>query len=660
VKIIIYDIEVYGGFFLFCGLNPESGEMHSFRLSKTVNEIDGMLRFLENHKEFYFVGYNNVRYDSQVVEYIVRNNSSWYDLPNEKILEKIKRFSNDVIDDQDYESFPPFREWQISFKQIDLFKIHHFDNKNRAASLKWIAFMMDMEDIEELPYDHFLVDLNDEQTANIEKYCWNDVKVTHRFYLYTIGETTSDFYKGKNKIQDRLDIIDELGFPAQTLNFSDVKIGDEINKRGYCNIKGIDEKQLYEIRKRRGLTRKLTFGDCIPSYVTFESPELKKFLDKVAPIRVKMSSAKAPQRFQIKFRGNTYVVARGGIHTAEKARIIIPQEDEILRDADAGSQHPTAIVKRGLFPDHLGPEWLINYKKTIDKRMVYKPLAEENPKYKGLSDTYKLALNGGGFGKTIDATNWQYGPEVGFGCTIGNQFEILMLAERMELNGIKVLSANTDGIVCLFKKRQEEKYKEVCKWWEETVGNTEMGKLEYSDFKILAQESINHYVAVKTNGKLKIKGRFATECEVNKNNTKDLGRIERRAIVEYFAHGTPIEETIRNSRNIFEFMIGVKSSKDYHYETIGTETLVYKRIIRFYVSKEGVKLLKIKNEDSDAPGAAMSRIVDGYYVTIMNHKVDMPWEDYGIDYSYYIDKAKEIVSLIEGKALGPKNQLSLF
>lgn len=56
---------------------------------------------------------------------------------------------------------------------------------------------------------------------------------------------------------------------------------------------------------------------------------------------------------------------------------------------------------------------------------------------------YKLALNAGYFGKTIETTNWQYGPEVGYYCTIGNQFEILMLIEMLSLKGIQCVSANT-------------------------------------------------------------------------------------------------------------------------------------------------------------------------------------------------------------------------
>ncbi len=44
-------------------------------------------------------------------------------------------------------------------EQIDLFKIHHFDNKNRRVSLKRLEFEMDLENIEEMPIHHTKIGL---------------------------------------------------------------------------------------------------------------------------------------------------------------------------------------------------------------------------------------------------------------------------------------------------------------------------------------------------------------------------------------------------------------------------------------------------------------------------------------------------------------------
>lgn len=658
MRVIIYDIETFKGFFLFCGLDLLTGVRHVY----TVESIDAMIRFIEDHKDYHFVGYNNVRFDAQVMEYIIRNNKYWFNLNYQQIEERIHGFAQDVIHDQEYEAFPPYREKDLSFKQIDLLKIHHFDNLNRRAALKWIAFMIDAEDIEELPFPHFKDLFSEDEKRRATDYCWKDVDVTKKFYEYTIGDCDHEFYQGKNKIQDRLDIIEELKFPDEAINYANVKLGDEINKKTYCLIKGIDERQLYAIRKARKPTRKITFGDCIPSYIQFVTPEMQEFLEKMRPVRVNLNGKK--QFFPLEFRGIKYVIAQGGIHTEDPPRVIRVLSTEILRDADVGSQHPTAIIKRRLYPDHLGPEWLIGYESQRSRRVGYKAQAETSRRYKGLSETFKDALNGGGFGKTIEKTNWQYGPEVGFGCTIGNQFEILLLVEALETRGIHVISANTDGVVALFGRELEENYKQACAWWEETVGNTgDMGRLEFTDFEVLAQENVNNYIAVKKGGKIKLKGRFVVDCEVHKNNTKDLGRIERKAIVDYFSKGVPVEQTVRNSRNIYEFCIGVKSTREYHYETVSKRTTVeeYKRIVRFYISNEGYKLIKVKNDDSDATGAEVTRIADGHLVTIFNKFVQKPWDQYGIDYDYYINSANSVIRKIEGVNTEENpQQMSLF
>lgn len=333
------------------------------------------------------------------------------------------------------------------------------------------------------------------------------------------------------------------------------------------------------------------------------------------------------------------------------------------------AQYPNAIRKRGLYPVHLGKAWNKVGQNNIELRLRYKNLGEKNRRYKGLSDMYKLALNAGYFGKTIETTNWQYGPEVGYYCTIGNQFEILMLIEMLSLKGIQCVSANTDGIVCLFPKDLESEYYKICKEWEEIVGNTELGKLEYTDFQSLNQESVNHYIAIKSDGKLKIKGRLAWEVEMNKNNTDKLGRIERKAIAAYFEKGISPETTIKESTNIFDFVRGKKASRDYHYELINTETNnkeIYKTVIRYYVTENNKKLFKVKNENSLKTGPDISECEAPdddkiWYCEIIN-RVDITKDikSYNIDYEFYIRNTERVISKIDRSYRKKTNQISIF
>ena len=53
--------------------------------------------------------------------------------------------------------------------------------------------------------------------------------------------------------------------------------------------------------------------------------------------------------------------------------------------------------------------------------------------------------------------------------TINGQLMVMMLCERLELAGIEVMSANTDGIVVKLHKRNKEIFDEITtKWLEET------------------------------------------------------------------------------------------------------------------------------------------------------------------------------------------------
>lgn len=658
-NIRIFDIETLLEYALFTFYNPADGSFREFSINKDKDEGYALIKYLQEPDFDYLVGFNSLNFDAQVIQYIINEYPHWKDLSNLEITKKIALFASDVIARTNGGLFPPFREESLTNKHIDLFKIHHYDNKNRRVSLKWLQFMMDWHNVEEMPIHHLKERLTDQEIELVRQYCQNDVLSTYKFYQYTIGDTKHPQYRGKNKIQDRLDIVSEGLLPPSAVNYSDSKIGDEINKHSYGRIEGIHSKELYNLKAGRKGTKSFTFGDAIPKYIKFETPEFQAFYKSIKNIKVALSGGAEDQEFPIIFRGTRYTVARGGIHSEEAHRIIIPREGEILRDADVGSQYPNAIRKRMLYPVHLGRSWNLIGVQNIEKRMLYKANSEDKNipediqrKNKSLSEMYKLALNAGYFGKTLDATNWQYGPEVGYYCTIGNQFEILKLVEMLELQGIHCVSANTDGIVCLFESSKDELYYKICHEWEELVGNTKLGKLEYTDFSGLFQESVNHYVAVKKkDGSIKVKGRFDFEGELNKNNTDKISRIERKAFQDYFSKKIPVEQTIRECKDIYMFCIGKKTSSDYRWETLNLEThqfTKHKKLIRFYVSNDGERLLKIKNEGSLAPGAKMTRFYGTNLVTICN-QIDESRDisTYNIDYKYYIDNIMEVVQKID-------------
>lgn len=684
----VYDIETPFEEFSVTFTDPNFLNPIDFRINRFTNQIDALVKYLLNDQIDYWVGFNNVNFDGQVMQFIIDNHERWIDKTGSEIAAMIWQFAQDVISLINNKLFPPYREKYLWAKQMDLFKIHHFDNENRKTSLKWCEYSMDMWDIEEMPIFHVEYEwigprkvpkdrLWDKKEFELtDLYRRNDVKATCLLLDYTLGNVEHEVYKGKNKIQDRLDIIEEFKLLPEAMNYSDVKIGDELNKLGYMQLKKItDPKVLYDLKRNRKGRTGFTYGDCIPKYVTFTSTEFKALYERIAPIKVSIidrkdkNGKKKTQEFSFTFNGTTYTIAKGGIHSNEKNRIIIPEAHEILMDADVSSQYPNAIFKRKLFPSHLGPEWLTMYGGTIERRLSFKSKGKTDKRAKGIAEMLKLSLNGGGFGKLNEPTNWQYDPFAAFSCTIGNQFEILMLIEALETEGgIHVISANTDGIVCLFDRSKLNDYYRICHEWEIKVGNTEMGQLEYTEYSKMVQKSVNDYLAIDKDGKVKKKGDFMTEFELNKNRSR---RILPLIYENYFTKNISPEETIGNHKELSDFCAAVKASWEYHYEAINPtsgEKDTYNRILRYFVSREGKLLLKVKNEGSEATGPEISNVeardFGHWWTKECNSYAGRGIEE--INTKYYLDDAWTFIRSIEHsfkkgkKVTFNKDQTSMF
>ncbi len=139
------------------------------------------------------------------------------------------------------------------------------------------------------------------------------------------------------------------------------------------------------------------------------------------------------------------------------------------------------------------------------------------------------------------------------------------------------------------------------------------------------------------------------------------------ALSEYFVNGIPIDTTIKNHGNIFDFALRQKASRDFHYEGYDIDTKkksVYNKLIRYYVSWKGEKLLKIKNPECITNAPPISQVDAGDWVATVCNKLtkDHPMDN--INHNYYIDKANRIVFniLYEGKKhkVESSNQLKLF
>jgi hypothetical protein len=146
--------------------------------------------------------------------------------------------------------------------QVDLYKIHHFDNKARATSLKMIEYNSRSPNIEDLPFPVGKILSSDEIDTLIE-YNMHDVKETFKFYQ--ASEQQMVFRDTLTK-QYNIDMT----------NFNDTKIGKEyfVMELERNGVKCFNHGKVRQTKRHF-----IDLADCIFPYVKFERPEFNAILD---------------------------------------------------------------------------------------------------------------------------------------------------------------------------------------------------------------------------------------------------------------------------------------------------------------------------------------------------------------------------------------------
>lgn len=175
------------------------------------------------------------------------------------------------------------------------------------------------------------------------------------------------------------------------------------------------------------------------------------------------------------------------------------------------------------------------------------------------------------------------------------------------------------------------------------------------------QTSVNDYLAIKIDDKIKTKGDFMTDFELHKNKS---ARIIPLALNEYYIKGTKPEDFVNNYTNIYDFCLGVKSigqNKLYAFNKQEQTDIALQKINRYYVSNQGIHLIKRlpKLDNKRAlmqidifgnvdDGTRESEIEAGYLTTIFNiYQQKREFKEYDINYKYYLDNIYKIINSIK-------------
>ena len=160
-------------------------------------------------------------------------------------------------------------------------------------------------------------------------------------------------------------------------------------------------------------------------------------------------------------------------------------------------------------------------------------------------------------------------------------------------------------------------------------------------------KDVNNYQGVYSgSNKVKLKGCFEIDKELHKDQSSTIVPIALKA---YFIDNIPIEQTIKNHKDIFDFCIRLKLKKTTdgifkNIENGNIKDVLLPRTTRYYISNTGGTILKKHHSTNRTEGVNV-----GYRTTLFNNYIEK--ENYDINYTYYIKECYKIIDIIENKQL---------
>lgn len=512
------------------------------------------------------VGFNNIGFDYSVLHLLLKMSKSNAKILYDKAMSIIKAQDTDKFANMIYPSDRVVR-------QLDLYKICHYDNRAKSTSLKALEFAMRMENISDLPFPVGTY-LNPEQIEILKTYNQHDVKATKKFY-----------HLCKEQIKLRLDLIPKLG--EDVVNANDTKIGSMIFQKE-LEAAGVP---LYEYgpfgRQMRQTPRSVIhLRECIPDFIRFDNSEFQRIKEWFASQSI-VETKGAIKDVTAWVGGIEFVFGTGGMHASVENEHFLADDEWMIYDIDVAGLYPSIAITRGYYPEHLGPIFTKIYKENIvDERAKYK-------KGTPLNAAYKLAGNGA-YGKSNDKYSIFYDPRFTMQITISGQMMICMLAEQLlSVSELRLIQCNTDGISMYLRRSDLNSVKSLCREWEKLTGLT----LEDAEYQRMVIRDVNNYLAQTIDGKVKLKGTYDHVKETGgvKDWHKDMSFLVIPKVAEQvLLHGKPIRETLEQWPDRWDFYGRVKVPR-------GSKLVIHENGVdreventqRYYISKTGGQLFKI-------------------------------------------------------------------
>lgn len=541
----IYDCETYPNCFSFAIIREDGKHSSTYEISTRKNEIDRVfacLDYLAKQGDF-LVGFNSLNFDYPVLHKVLQlRKNDKIPLRGENLASKVYQFAQEQIESMkgDFASTVPVDEHYV--KQIDLFKIHHFDNKAKSTSLKMLEFNMRASNISDLPFPvgkH----LTSDEIDVLLHYNAHDVKMTLEFYKKTVPmiefreQLTNKYNRnfmnhndtkiGKDYFIMRLE---EEGIPvyikdnhgrrkANQTKRSMIKIKDCLfdyydftrpefiaihewfKKQIITETKGvfsdIEEHLLGDVAKYAEMVVKRKKFPKEPTKTEYDQFKREHPCGWVERVELKAKKKGETQysywgmwnvaeTLNVVIDGFRFDFGVGGIHGSLSDKVVKSNNKWNIVDLDVSSFYPNLAISNRIYPKHLTDKFCDIYKDMYEQRKSYKKGTPENA-------MLKLALNGT-YGESNNPFGVFYDPQFTMSITVGGQLTLCLLIDMFYRNNInfKMVMANTDGITIAVTKEHDDNMMQIVGEWEKLV-KLEMERVDYDKMFI---RDVNSYIGV--------------------------------------------------------------------------------------------------------------------------------------------------------------------
>ena len=558
----IYDLETYPNVFTMAVEHAEFPIRLYFEISPWRDDSRAIVEFVQTlaQQGARMVGFNSVGFDYPILHTLLRMGRADADT--------LYRKAQAIIGTQgeDDRWLHRVKPTDCVVPQVDLYLIHHFDNKARATGLKALEFNMRSNSIEDLPFPVGTV-LTREQAAVLRRYNQHDVSETKRFYHHSL-----------DMIAFRSELTRTYG--RDFTNHNDTKIGKDyfvmkLEEAGVaCYDFGPDGRT-----PRQTPRPSIALRDAILPWIAFQHPEFTRVLNWLKAQTITETKGVFTD-LMAQVDGFTFVFGLGGIHGSLESTVVESDAEHVIVDLDVTSYYPNLAITNGFHPQHLGKDFVAIYKHLFEQRKQY-------PKKSAESAMLKLALNGV-YGDSNNQFSVFYDPLFTMSITLNGQLLLCLLAEGlMTIPGLRLIQVNTDGLTVRVPRSHKVLVDLARMAWQDRTGLN----LEEAVYRRMSIRDVNNYLAEYEDGSVKRKGAYEWKTQWHQNaGGLVIPKVAEKVLVE----GAPIRDTIEKWPDIMDFMLRTKVPRSSYLsiEYPGQQPQQLQNITRYYIAKDGGRLFK--------------------------------------------------------------------